>query len=61
VIKSSPALVVSTQTISSEEHSHASDLYYFDDPSTPATETVENHLNKLEGHINAFLNDINNS
>jgi len=50
------------QTISSEEHSHASELYcYGDDPATPATQTVEDHLNKLEGHINAFLNDINNS
>jgi hypothetical protein len=54
--------VIDMQTISSEEHSHASDLYYYkNDPSTPITQTVEDHLNKLEGHINAFLNDINNS
>jgi len=54
--------VVDVQTITSEKPSYASELYYYgDDPSTPATQTVEDHLNKLEGHINAFLNDINNS
>jgi hypothetical protein len=53
--------VIDVQTISSEEHSHASDLYYFDDPSIPATQTVEDHLKVLENHIHSFLNDINNS
>ena len=53
--------VIDVQTISSEEDSHASDLYYFDDPSIPATQTVEDHLKVLENHIHSFLNDINNS
>ena len=54
--------VIDMQTISSEEHSHVSDLYYYkNDPSTPITKTVEDHLNKLEGHINAFLTNLDKS
>ena len=49
-------------TIKSEEPSYASELYYYgDDPSIPATQTVEDHLKVLENHIHSFLNDINNS
>lgn len=41
-----------------EEQSYASDLYYFDDPSISATDKVEEHLNKLEAHINGFINSL---
>ncbi|GEM_PF-3539568 len=47
-----------TSNVSQEEISHASDLYYFDDPSISAIDTVEEHLNKLEAHINYFLNSL---
>jgi len=38
-----------------EKSYNASDLYYFEDPSIPATETVEKHLDQLEQHMRAFL------
>jgi len=47
--------VIDIETITSEKPVFASALYYIDDPSIPATQTVENHLNKMEAHINAFL------
>ena len=47
--------VIDIETITSEEPVFASELYYIDDPSIPATQTVENHLNKVEAHINSFL------
>lgn len=41
-----------------EEILYASDLYYFDNDSMPATDEVEEHLNKLETHINKFVESI---
>ena len=42
-----------------EEIPYASDLYYFDDdPSMSATDKVEEHLNKLEAHINNFITSL---
>lgn len=38
-----------------EAISYASDLYYFDDPSIPATQTVEDYVHQLEKHIDAFI------
>jgi len=37
------------------KHFYASDLYYYEDPSIPATETVERHLIVLEKHITEFI------
>lgn len=33
----------------------AADLYYYEDPSIPATETVEGHLNIIEHHIISYI------
>lgn len=40
---------------STNKHIYASDLYYYEDPSIPATKTVEHHLTVLEKHITEFI------
>ncbi len=49
---------INNETITAAETLHVSELYYFDEASIPAITTVEDHLNKLEIHINEFLRDI---
>lgn len=44
-----------------DETVKASELYFFDDPSIPATQTVENYLNQFESHINDFLTSLKKS
>ena len=44
------------ETITSTEPSSAADLYYYENPSVPATNTVEKHLDVLEKHITKFIN-----
>jgi len=51
--------LIKDETTAPAETLSATDSYYYDDPSTPATKTVEDHLNTLESHINSFLNTIN--
>jgi hypothetical protein len=54
-----PEGITSASSELPEDILYASDLYYFDDDqSVSATDKVDEHLNKLEAHINNFLNSL---
>jgi len=46
---------INDDTISADETLSVAELYYYDDPSEPATDTVEKHLNVIEQHISNFI------
>ena len=50
--------LINDETITPAETLSAADLYYYDDPSVPATDTVEKHLYALEQHITKYIQTI---
>ena len=55
IVKDSEPDEKDKETKESEKAVFAYELYYFDDPSIPATQTVETHLVQMEIHIKEFI------